>query len=194
MPRLDFLRHGEPVGGSRYRGDGVDDPLTPQGLAAMWQAVEGRAWDVVATSPLQRCHAFAESYAWHAGLALQIEPRLREIGLGAWEGLSHAEVKTQRAEAYAAYKRDIVRGMPEGAESVLAFVARVRAALDDLAAQYAGQRVLVVGHAVVMRAALAIALDAPQQALSRIRVDYASFLSLRHAHEVWVVEGLGRKP
>ncbi len=193
MSKFDFLRHGEPVGGLRYRGDGVDDPLTPQGLAAMWQAIEGGVWDAVVTSPLQRCHAFAESYAWHAGVALQIEPRLREIGLGAWEGLSHAEVKTQRAEAYAAYKRDIVHGMPEGAEPVLAFVARVRAALDDLATQYAGQRVLVVAHAVVMRAALAIALDASPQSLSRIRVDYASFLSLRHAHEAWVVEGLGRR-
>ena len=184
MTMLDFLRHGEPVGGSRYRGDGVDDPLTSQGLSAMWQAVEGGVWDAVVSSPLQRCHAFAESYAWHAGLALQIEPRLREIGLGAWEGLSHAEVKTQRAEAYAAYKRDIVRGMPEGAESVLGFMARVRAALDDLSAQYVGQRVLVVSHAVVMRAVLA-------QALSRIRVDYASFLSLRRAHHAWSVESLG---
>ncbi|MEW5838503.1 MAG: histidine phosphatase family protein [Pseudomonadota bacterium] len=193
MLQLDFLRHGEPVGGSRYRGDGVDDPLSPQGLAAMWLAVEGGAWDAVVTSPLQRCHAFAVAFAAQAGLTLQTEPRLREIGLGAWEGLSHAEVKQGQAEAYAAYKRDIVQGMPQGAESVLAFVARVRAALDDLAVQYAGQRVLVVGHAVVMRAALTIALDAPPQALSRIRVDYASFLSLRRAHAAWVVESLGAR-
>lgn len=191
MTMLDFLRHGEPVGGLRYRGDGVDDALTPEGLAAMWQAVDGQSWDVVVSSPLQRCRAFAEIYAAQAGLALQIEPRLREIGLGEWEGLSHAEVKTLRAEAYAAYKRDIVRGMPPGAESVLDFMARVRAGLDDVSLQYAGQRILVVSHAVVMRAVLALALDAPPQALSRIRVDFASFLSLRRAHHAWSVEGLG---
>ena len=81
------------------------------------------------SSPLRRCQSFAESFAAKRGLALQIEPRLREIGLGEWEGLSHAEVKTQRAEAYAAYKRDIVRGMPQGAEPVLDFMARVRAGL-----------------------------------------------------------------
>lgn len=193
MPRLDFLRHGEPVGGLRYRGDGVDDPLTPEGLLAMRQAVEGGAssWDVVITSPLQRCRIFAESYAAKAGSPLRVEPRLREIGLGAWEGLSHAEVKRDQAEAYAAYKRDIVHGMPQGAEPVLGFMARVRAALDELASAFVGQRVLVVSHAVVMRAALAIALDAPPQALSRIQVDYASFLSLRRAHGAWAVEGLG---
>jgi len=193
MSRLDFLRHGEPVGGLRYRGDGVDDPLTEEGLAAMWQAVEPGSWDVVVTSPLQRCHAFAQSYAAKAALPLLSEPRLREIGLGVWEGLSHEQVKHGQAEAYAAYKRDIVRGMPPGAESVLAFMARVRAALDELASTLGGQRVLVVSHAVVMRAALAIALDAPPQALSRIRVDYASFLSLRRAHDAWTFEGLGHR-
>jgi broad specificity phosphatase PhoE len=193
MVRLDFLRHGEPVGGSRYRGDGVDDPLTDEGLAAMWQAVELGSWGVVVTSPLQRCHAFAQSYAAKAALPLMIEPRLREIGLGAWEGLSHEQVKHGQAEAYAAYKRDIVQGMPHGAEPVLDFMARVRAALDELASTLGGQRVLVVSHAVVMRAALAIALDAPPQALSRIHVDYASFLSLRRAHDAWTVEGLGHR-
>jgi len=193
MLHIDLLRHGELVGGLRYRGDGVDDPLTDEGLAAMWQAVEAGAWDAVVTSPLQRCRVFAQSYATQAGLPLLIEPRLREIGLGAWEGLSHDEVKRGQAEAYAAYKRDIVMGMPDGAEPVLDFITRVRTALDELATAFAGQRVLVVCHAVVMRAALAIALDAPPQALSRIRVDYASFLSLRRAHDAWVVEGLGHR-
>ncbi|MDM7322310.1 MAG: histidine phosphatase family protein [Gammaproteobacteria bacterium] len=183
MARLDLLRHGEPVGGSRYRGDGVDDPLTTEGLAAMWRAVEGGGWDTVVSSPLQRCRTFAEDYARQKGLPLTIEPRLREIGLGAWEGLSHTEVQTHWAEAYAAYKRDIVTGMPYGSESVLAFMERVRDALDDLAAHHAGQRVLVVCHAVVMRAALTLALDAPPQALNRIRVDYAAMLRLRHIVE-----------
>ncbi len=191
MSRLDLLRHGEPVGGSRYRGDGVDDPLTPEGLAAMWRSVEGGEWDAVVSSPLKRCHAFAESYAARSGLTLSVEPRLREIGLGAWEGLSHAEVKRDRAEAYAAYKRDVLTGMPDGAEPIPSFIARVSEALDELSARHAGQRVLVVCHAMVMRAALSIALDAPPQALGRIRVDYASVLRLRHAQGQWAVEGLG---
>jgi hypothetical protein len=25
---LDYLRHGQPVGGTRFRGNGVDDPLS----------------------------------------------------------------------------------------------------------------------------------------------------------------------
>ncbi|MEW6446431.1 MAG: histidine phosphatase family protein [Pseudomonadota bacterium] len=194
MARLDLLRHGEPVGGSRYRGDGVDDPLAPEGLAAMWRSVEGGVWDVVVSSPMQRCHAFAQAYAERVRLPLTIEPRLREIGLGVWEGLSHDEVKREHAEAYAAYKRDILTGMPEGAEPVLEFIARVRAALVELAERHKGQRVLVVCHAIVMRASLAIALEAPTQALGRVRVDYAGFLHLRHTHGHWAVEGLLNPP
>ena len=190
MLRVDLLRHGELVGGLRYRGDGVDDPLTPQGLAAMWASVEGGAWDAVVTSPLQRCHTFAKAYAEQQRVPLRVEPRLREIGLGAWEGLSHAEVKREHAAAYAAYKQDVLTGMPPDAEPVLEFIARVRAALDALVTENAQQRVLVVCHAVVMRAALLIALDAPPQALGRIRVDYAGFLHLHHVHGAWAVDGL----
>lgn len=196
---VDLLRHGEPVGGLRYRGDGVDDALTAEGLAAMWQAVDGGAWDVVISSPLQRCRVFAELYAEKSILPLKLEPRLREIGLGVWEGLSHDAVQREHPGAYAAYKRDIVTGMPEKAEPVLEFIARVRAALDDVSVQFAGQRVLVVCHAVVMRAALALALDAPPQALGRIRVDYASFLHLRrvsehgHGDGHWVLDGLANR-
>jgi broad specificity phosphatase PhoE len=163
-------------------------------MAAMWQSVEGGTWDVVISSPLQRCRVFAEKFTEKYALPLSIEPRLREIGLGVWEGLGHVEVKSGHAEAYAAYKRDMVTGMPQGAESVLAFVERVRTALDVLAENYPQQRVLVVSHAVVMRAALTIALDAPPQALGRIRVDYASFLHLRRASFAgqghWLFDGL----
>lgn len=191
MARLDLLRHGEPVGGPRYRGDGVDDPLTPEGMAAMWRAVEVGAWDAVVSSPLQRCRAFAEGFVEKSGLPLAIEPRLREISLGAWEGLSHIEVQRDQPEAYLAYKRDVLTGMPAGSEPIPDFIARVREALDELSTRYAGQRVLVVCHAIVMRTALAMALEAPPRVIGRIRVDYASFLHLRHAHGHWAVEGLG---
>ena len=42
--RLDYLRHGEPVGGSRFRGNGVDDPLSERGwqqMRASTAAIDG---------------------------------------------------------------------------------------------------------------------------------------------------------
>ena len=41
---LDLMRHGEPVGGRRYRGR-TDDPLSEKGWNQMWTAVgDYRGW------------------------------------------------------------------------------------------------------------------------------------------------------
>ena len=59
---LDFLRHGQPNGGSRYRGNGVDDPLSDLGWRQMRDTTAGVAgWQRVISSPMQRCVAFAGS-------------------------------------------------------------------------------------------------------------------------------------
>ena len=56
---IDLIRHGEPIGGRRYRGHGVDDPLSEKGWSQMWQAVGNyNAWHHIITSPLQRCQQF----------------------------------------------------------------------------------------------------------------------------------------
>ena len=107
---LDLLRHGEPEGGRRYRGHGVDDPLSEIGWSQMWAAVEAidTAWDRVVTSPLARCRAFAEALAERHALPLAIEPDIREVGFGVWEGLSHDEVKSRYADMLAAFRADPV--------------------------------------------------------------------------------------
>jgi alpha-ribazole phosphatase len=59
---IDLIRHGEPAGGRRYRGHGLDDPLTEKGWSQMWDAVgEFSAWQQIITSPMQRCQAFAHA-------------------------------------------------------------------------------------------------------------------------------------
>ena len=88
ITRLDLIRHGEPVGGRRFRGDAVDDPLSDTG----WQQLESRLarldeqgmadWDVIATSPMVRCRSFAAEVAERRGLELVVDPDLREIGFG----------------------------------------------------------------------------------------------------------------
>ena len=39
MTQIDVIRHGEPKGGRRYRGYGIDDPLTETGWQQMWTAM-----------------------------------------------------------------------------------------------------------------------------------------------------------
>ena len=97
---VDFLRHGEPVGGRRYRGDGVDDPLSEKGWQQMWAAVgDPVPWQRVVSSPLQRCHAFALALAERHRLPLRVEQRFREVGQGAWEGLTPDQIRQRDPDA-----------------------------------------------------------------------------------------------
>lgn len=177
---LDLMRHGEPVGGRRYRGQ-VDDALSEKGWAQMHAAVgEGPVpWTRVVSSPLLRCRAFAETLATRHGLPLAFDERLKEVGFGAWEGKSAAEIEAVWPGALAAFKADPVNARPHGAEPIDAFHTRVSAALDDLLAAHADEHVLVVGHAGVMRMALAWALRVPLEHAYRVEVATASFTRLQ---------------
>lgn len=181
---IDLMRHGEPVGGSRYRGQ-IDDPLSDKGWRQMRAAVAGHCpWQVVVTSPLRRCAAFAEELAQDHGLPLLFEPRLKEIGFGAWEGRTKAEITAEDAQALTRFYADPIAHRPAGAEPLAAFQRRVAAAWNELIAAQAGRQVLVVAHAGVIRMVLSYVLGAPPERMFRIQVANAALTRIR-------VEGLG---
>ncbi len=178
---IDLIRHGEPVGGRLYRGSGIDDPLSEKGWAQMWAAVgEEVPWHTVVTSPLLRCRAFAEALTKRYGLPLELEPRFREVGFGAWEGRRPEEIERDMPDAYAAFYADPVRARPAGAESLERFGARVAAALEDMLVRHVGEHLLVVAHAGVIRAAMGFVLGATPEAWYRVRVDNAGITRFHH--------------
>jgi alpha-ribazole phosphatase/probable phosphoglycerate mutase len=176
---IELLRHGEPVGGTRFRGR-RDDPLSERGWRQMWDAVDGRPlWEQVVSSPLLRCHAFAEALCARHGLPLRAEPRFAEVGFGAWEGYTREALERQDPGQVDRFLRDPVSQRPAGAEPLDAFVARVRTGFEELLDRHAGQRVLVVAHAGVIRATLATVLDIPPATMYRIHVANAGITRLR---------------
>lgn len=176
---LDLMRHGEPVGGRRYRGQ-IDDPLSEKGWAQMHAAVGDVApWDRIVSSPLLRCSVFAETLAARHGLPLALEARLQEGGFGEWEGRTAAEIEAATPGAVARFKADPLNARPAGAEPLEAFHARVAAALEELVERHAGEHLLLVGHAGVIRMAFAWALKVPLGHAYRIEVANASLTRLR---------------
>ncbi len=177
--RIDLIRHGEPEGGRRYRGQ-IDDPLSEAGWRQMWAAVgDDVPWTAVVTSPLSRCRAFAERLAGRHALPLAVDARLMEIGFGAWEGRTAEQLRAEDPEQIRRFYHDPVHARPAGAEPLADFRARVVAAFDDLACRPAGQHLLVVTHAGVMRALVAHVLGAPLEAIYRIEVAYAALTRIR---------------
>lgn len=176
---FDLMRHGEPVGGRKYRGQ-VDDPLSEKGWAQMDAATGGtRPWTRLVSSPLVRCLAFAETLARTHGVPLAVDDRLREVGFGEWEGKSAAEIEQSFPGSLQRFKADPVTARPQGAEPLEAFHARVASGLEAALAQFCGEHVLIVCHAGVIRMALAWALHIPLIHAYRIEVASASITRLR---------------
>ena len=179
MSTLDFIRHGEPVGGRKYRGQ-IDDPLSEKGWAQMHAALgEDAPWSRVISSPLLRCRAFAEALAQQHGLPLEFEARFKEIGFGIWEGKTAEQIEFAWPGTLAQFKADPIHARPSGAEPLDDFYSRVAAGIEHVLRAYLDGHILVVGHAGVIRMALAYALAIPLENAYRIEVATAGITRLR---------------
>jgi alpha-ribazole phosphatase len=184
MPRellttLDLMRHGEPVGGRRYRGQ-TDDPLSEKGWAQMRKAVGHHCpWQSVISSSLSRCAEFARELAMRHQLPLEIDARLVVLGFGAWEGRTPEELVAVDPEALNRFRLDPVVHAPPGAEPLTAFRDRIISAWDSLLMHHGGKHVLVVVHAGVIRMVVAHVLNVPLRHLFRLQVPNAGITRIR---------------
>jgi alpha-ribazole phosphatase/probable phosphoglycerate mutase len=178
---IDLIRHGEPVGGKKYRGQ-TDDPLSEKGWVQMRAAVgTQRPWCRIVSSTLSRCSAFAQDLAQTHSLPLELDDRLKEIGFGAWEGHTSEQLQAMDPLAYARFFDDPVKHRPPGAEPLHEFRDRVIAAWDELLERHAGRHVLVVAHAGVIRMVIRHVLDIPLERMYRIHVGNASLTRVQIA-------------
>ena len=177
---MDLIRHGEPVGGRKYRGQ-IDDALSEKGWQQMRAAVgQHHPWQHIVSSPLKRCQAFALELARLHSLPLSFDERFMEVRFGVWEGKTAEQLRAEDPQVIERFKRDPIGQRPAGAEPLEDFFARVRAAWLDLIAAHAGKHVLLVCHAGVIRMVMANTLnlslvdtyriDVPSAGLTRIRV------------------------
>jgi alpha-ribazole phosphatase len=177
--QIDLLRHGEPVGGRRYRGQ-TDDPLSDKGWQQMRAAVMDRQdWDVIYSSPLKRCAEFAQELSDRLALPLKADERLKEIGFGSWEGRTPDDIRRDDPFRLENFWRDPIKNRPDGAETLASFQARVSAAWQEICAAQTGQRVLIVGHAGITRMILSLVLGSPAEHMFRIQVDNAGLSRIR---------------
>ena len=178
---IDIIRHGEPVGGRRYRGHGIDDALSPKGWQQMWDSVPQNApWQHIISSPLTRCHEFSQALAESLNINFSIDDNLKEIGFGVWEGCSPDEIKKTNSDALDRFLQDPVNNRPEGAEPLDVFSQRVNLAYQNIIEKHQGQHVLIVAHAGVIRAitsrVLGMSLD---NVYSSLKIDYAAIATTR---------------
>jgi len=178
---VEFIRHGEPEGGSRYRGHGVDDPLTDRGWHQMWNGI-GSAdyWDIILTSPLARCADFAHRLGEERNIPVRVLEDLKEIGFGAWEGMTKEELLEKRPEEFRKFYEDPITNPPEKAEKVEDFFLRISECYDSFLNEFIENRILVVAHAGVIRAALMHAIGAGPEQMYNIEIKNGMVSRIRY--------------
>ena len=186
---IDCLRHGETDAGAVYAG-ATDPALSDRGWQQMRRAVaQWRGdWDHILTSPLQRCHAFAQALAQARNIPLEIVDGLREIHFGDWEGQLIEDVQSRDPEQVANYYSDPVAHTPPGGEALEQAMARVTAALSDTLELHHGKRLLLVAHGGSLRLLMAHWLTLPLASLARWQIPHACASRVclyQHGSQYW---------
>jgi len=179
---IDLMRHGEPEGGRRYRGNRIDDPLSDTGWQQMWEAIPPTPpWSHIISSPMRRCRSFAESLAESLDVDCRVKDKLKEIGFGDWEGFTPDKIRQQQGEALDRFLLDPINNTPPGAEPLPNFARRIWHCYEDICHEYRHQQVLVVAHAGVLRIITSHILSMPLAAVySHLKIDYAAIVRTRH--------------
>ncbi len=143
--------------------------------------------DAIYVTPLRRTAQTAAPLARALGITPAVAPGLREVNLGTWEGGLFRKMVAERdpvAERMWAEERwDVI----PGAEPAAAFEARVREAIEQVAAAHPGQRVAVFTHGGVIGQALSLASGSRPFAF--IGADNGSISRLIVAGRQWTVRG-----
>jgi probable phosphoglycerate mutase len=188
--RLVLLRHGETVYNQegRWQGAGSDPPLTERGVEqarAAADALEGAPFDALYASDLVRAVETARVVAATLELPVRLEPGLREMDHGAWEGKSGEEVLATWPEELAALEADPWSVARPGGESYRDLAARLWPVLDALADRHPGGRVVAVTHGGPIRLVLSQLTGTPLTRRDRLGVDNGRWFAVERAGGAW---------
>ena len=179
---LHLLRHGQTTAGKAYIGS-TDVPLTELGWQQMRRSVDehlasGATWDIILSSPLQRCADFARKFSSEQQLPLEIVTDLAEYHFGDWEAKTALQVMEQYPNALEVFWSDPENNPPENAESLLAFSQRIDGVMQQIMQQHAGKKVLVICHGGVMRYVLSAKQNQPLSAMLNFPVEHGELVSI----------------
>lgn len=194
--RVVLVRHGQTEYNreGRWQGSGSDVPLNDAGrdeadrvAASLADRFDGRI-AAVYTSDLERARGTARILAERLGLEVVDEPALRELSHGIWEGRTHAEVEARWPEDLAAYEADPYHVRRGGGDSYEDLEKWLWPALERLAEQHRGERIVAVSHGGPIRLALSRILERPLTDRDALGVVNGSWFEVSRSPAGWSLE------
>ena len=178
-----WIRHAPVDSGGRIYGN--DDLAADCREAELFSGIAGllpreAVWVTTQLQRTQQTAAALAAHLDHAPPAPLIETGFAEQNFGQWQGLTHAELSSNRAPAWHRFWLAPAEEAPPGGESFLEVIARVSQAMETLNARHAGRDIVAVAHGGSIRAALAVALGLePERALA-FAIDNCSLTRIDH--------------
>jgi len=172
------MRHGEVANGieKRYNGH-IDVDITQTGIEQMHRLagiLTGKNVSAVYSSDLIRSSKGAEIIAKSIGIPFTPLRELRERSVGAWEGLTAAEIKERFPTEYRTWRTDLLNYRPPGGECLLDVRDRIIPVFKRLVAAHPGQEISMLLHGGVNRLILADALGMDPLKLFRMEQAYGA--------------------
>jgi broad specificity phosphatase PhoE len=170
--RLIFVRHGETAYNAESRLQGqLDTPLNARGREQA-RAIGGTLRSLLGpeidrldeaqaffASPLERARETMDIARDAMGLKpgrYHLDPVLKELSFGVWEGLTWPEIEVRDAKGLRARRKDRWAFAPEGGESYAMLAVRLRPWLDSLS-----EHAFVISHGGVARVLMALIAGIP---------------------------------
>jgi len=185
--RIVIVRHAETVDNAARVWQGhKDTELSDRGdeqVEAAAPHLAAYAPALIFSSDLRRAASTADAISGLTGIGVRLDPRLREVHVGEWQGLHADEVRERYPEVIAALDRgeDTPRGVTGETRAQVA--ERAGAALRDVAGELEpGQTAVVVAHGVSARVAASALVGLDQD------VSDAVFRGLDNCHWIELVE------
>jgi broad specificity phosphatase PhoE len=172
--RLIFVRHGETAYNAENRLQGQrDTPLNARGREQA-RAIGGTLRNLLGpeidrldeaqaffASPLERARETMEIARDAMGLApkrYRLDPVLKELSFGLWEGLTWSEIEIKDPKGLRARREDRWGFVPNSGESYAMLADRLRPWLDGL-----NEHAFVTSHGGVARVLMALIAGVPQE-------------------------------
>jgi probable phosphoglycerate mutase len=178
VSKVYIVRHGESVWNLEQRLQGGQDPALSEAgyrqAARVAEVLEGLGVAAVYSSPLRRAAETARIIAGALRVPVHLHADLREIGMGAWEGMPFRDLLARDGEAYRAWIAAPADCLPPEGEPMAAFADRVMAALGEVREKYPRNDAVVVTHGVVARVLVARTLGLDLNLIYRMRVSNCS--------------------
>ncbi|MPZ72247.1 MAG: histidine phosphatase family protein [Nitriliruptorales bacterium] len=188
-----LVRHGEsqparPGVTFPVKDGHADPPLDAHGhheAQRVAERLDSEDVDAIYVTPLQRTAQTASPLAQRLGVEPRVEPDLREVHLGEWEGaVFRIKVRQRHPLAVRMWEEERWDVIP-GAESMEALAERARRGLNRIAAAHQNRRVVVFAHGGII--GMIVSLATGGRTFAFVGADNASITHLVVSGDQWIL-------